>query len=120
MRIALFGENQLQFSKVYTPKVLEKLSNFGELSPRINKKNIEEHKDFLKGCEIAFATWGMPKFTKEEIAEAIIFINERIDNFYKENSIDDKTFKKHRNLCGRIQRMLTSSCITIEKKISDK
>lgn len=69
MRIALFGENQLQFSKVYTPKVLEKLSNCGELSPRINKKNIEEHKDFLKGCEIAFATWGMPQFTKEEIAE---------------------------------------------------
>ena len=30
------------------------------------------------------------------------------------------TFKKYRNLCGRIQRMLTSSCITIEKKISSK
>ena len=36
---------------------------------------------------------------------------------YANNSIDDKTFKKHRNLCGRIQRMLTSSCVTIEKKI---
>lgn len=39
---------------------------------------------------------------------------------YANNSIDDKTFKKHRNLCGRIQRMLTSSCITIEKKIGQK
>ena len=39
---------------------------------------------------------------------------------YANNSIDDKTFKKHRNLCGRIQRMLTSSCITIEKKIVQK
>ena len=39
---------------------------------------------------------------------------------YANNSIDDKTFKKHRNLCGSIQRMLTSSCITIEKKIEQK
>ena len=31
--------------------------------------------------------------------------------------IDEETFKKHRNLCGRIQRMLTSSCITIENKM---
>ncbi len=69
MKIALLGSNQLQFSKVYTPEVLEKLSEYGELSPRINKNNIEEYRDFLKGCEIAFSTWGMPQFTKEEIAE---------------------------------------------------
>ena len=36
---------------------------------------------------------------------------------YSSNSIDEETFKKYRNLCGRIQRMLTSSCITIESKI---
>ena len=39
---------------------------------------------------------------------------------FSSGSIDEETFKKHRNLCGRIQRMLTSSCITIEKKISNK
>ena len=39
---------------------------------------------------------------------------------FSSGSIDEEIFKKHRNLCGRIQRMLTSSCITIEKKISDK
>ena len=39
---------------------------------------------------------------------------------YSNNSIDEVAFKKHRNLCGRIQRMLTSSCITIEKKIEQK
>lgn len=33
------------------------------------------------------------------------------------NVIDEETFKKYRNLCGRIRRMLTSSCITIENKI---
>ena len=69
MKIALFGSNQLQFSKVYTPEVLKKLGEYGELSPRISQSNIAEYKDFLKGCEIAFATWGMPQFTKEEIAE---------------------------------------------------
>lgn len=69
MKIALFGSNQLQFSKVYTPKVLEKLSEYGELSERISKKNLNENADFLKDCEIAFATWGMPRFTKEEIAQ---------------------------------------------------
>ena len=28
------------------------------------------------------------------------------------NSIDDKTYKNHRNLCGRIRRMLIASCKT--------
>lgn len=37
---------------------------------------------------------------------------------YANNSIDEDTFKKNRNLCGRLRRMLTSSCITIESKIS--
>ena len=31
--------------------------------------------------------------------------------------IDESIFKKHRNLCGRIRRMLTASCITIENKL---
>lgn len=69
MKIALFGTNQLQFSKVYTPEVLKKLSAYGELSEKINQKNLEENADFLSDCEIAFSTWGMPQFTKEEIAE---------------------------------------------------
>lgn len=69
MKIALFGTNELQFSRVYTPEVLERLSSYGELSERINKKNLEKNREFLKDCEIAFSTWGMPKFTKEEIKE---------------------------------------------------
>ena len=39
---------------------------------------------------------------------------------YSNNSIKEETFKKYRNLCGRIQRMLTSSCITIENKMNSK
>ena len=37
---------------------------------------------------------------------------------YSNDSIEEDTFRKYRNLCGRIQRMLTSSCITIENKIT--
>ena len=35
MKIALLGSNKIQFSKVYTPEVLEKLGEYGELSDRI-------------------------------------------------------------------------------------
>lgn len=37
---------------------------------------------------------------------------------YSNATIGEETFKKYRNLCGRIRRMLTSSCITIENKIN--
>jgi four helix bundle protein len=36
---------------------------------------------------------------------------------FETNSIDEITFKEYRNLCGRIKRVLTSSCITIEDKM---
>ena len=36
---------------------------------------------------------------------------------FSTNEIDEKTFKNYRNLCGRIKRLLTASCITIENKI---
>ena len=39
---------------------------------------------------------------------------------YSNNSIEEETFKKFRNLCGRTQRLLTSSCITIENKTNLK
>ncbi len=37
---------------------------------------------------------------------------------FSSSDIDETTFKRYRNLCGRIRRMLTSSCITIENKIN--
>ncbi len=46
---------------------MKKLSEYGEVSERIDKSNIESYKEFFKNCEIAFATWGMPQFTEEEI-----------------------------------------------------
>ena len=32
---------------------------------------------------------------------------------FNTNDIDEETYKKHRNLCGRIRRMLISSCKTL-------
>lgn len=69
MKIALFGTKQILFSKAYTPEVLRKLSEYGELSEKINRDNLEKNAEFLADCEIAFSTWGMPQFTKEEIAK---------------------------------------------------
>lgn len=34
---------------------------------------------------------------------------------YNTNGIDEKTYKNHRNLCGRIKRMLIASCKTLKK-----
>ncbi|MBO5772187.1 MAG: four helix bundle protein [Clostridia bacterium] len=36
---------------------------------------------------------------------------------FASEKIDEQTFKSYRNLCGRIKRMLTASCITIENKL---
>ncbi len=36
---------------------------------------------------------------------------------FSTNYITEETFKNIRNLCGRIRRILTSSCITIENKL---
>ena len=69
MKIALFTEEPNRFSRVYTPEVMKKLSEYGVLSEKINRKNLAANADFLSDCEIAFSTWGMPRFTKEEIAE---------------------------------------------------
>ncbi len=69
IKIALFGENESKFSKVYSENVLKKIREYGDVSERIDKSNIDEHKEFLAQCEVAFATWGMIKFTEEEIKE---------------------------------------------------
>ena len=67
MKIALFGSDTEKFNKVYTPSVIRRLEGFGELSPIIDKENIEENREFLTDCEFAFSTWGMPDFTEADI-----------------------------------------------------
>ena len=37
---------------------------------------------------------------------------------FSTNIINEIEYKNHRNLCGRIRRLLTASCITIENRIN--
>ncbi len=67
IKIALLGSDKNKFSKVYTESVLEKLKKFGEVSERIDRSNLEENMTFLSDCEVAFSTWGMVRFSEEEI-----------------------------------------------------
>ncbi len=69
IKIAFIGKDKSRFSLVYSEAVLEKIKKYGEISERIDKSNINEHREFLKQCEAAFATWGMETFTEEEIKE---------------------------------------------------
>ena len=56
--------------------------------------------------------------SKFEIARKECFETESwLKILYSTRSINEDMYKSYRNLCGRIRRMLTSSCITIEKKI---
>ena len=36
---------------------------------------------------------------------------------FNTNAIDEEIYKKHRNLCGRIRRMLIASCKTLKESI---
>ena len=36
---------------------------------------------------------------------------------FNTNSIDEETYKNHRNICGRIRRMLIASCKTLKENI---
>ena len=56
------------------------------------------------------------KIAKKECAETESWLK----LLYNTKVIDEATFKAYRNLCGRIQRMLTSPCITIENKINNR
>ena len=53
------------------------------------------------------------KIARKECAETESWLK----LMFASSIIDEPTFKTYRNLCGRIRRMLTSSCITIENKI---
>ncbi len=68
MKIALLGNDKDKFNLVFSEDVINKLKQYGELSPElIDCKNIEKHKSFLFDCDVAFATWGMLTLSKEEI-----------------------------------------------------
>ncbi len=70
MKIALLGADKSKFNLVFSEDVMIKLKEYGEVSSElINRKNIEKHKTFLTGCDVAFSTWGMLALSEEEIKE---------------------------------------------------
>jgi len=69
MQIALLGESKIRFNLVYDAETLEHLSTFGDRSPLLRKKDFAAHADFLRDCEVAFSTWGIPKLSEEELAQ---------------------------------------------------
>ena len=56
------------------------------------------------------------KIARKECAETESWLK----LLFSTSEIDEAAFKTHRNLCGRIRRMLTSAGITIEKKMTCK
>ena len=53
------------------------------------------------------------KIARKECAETESWLK----LIFSSGSLGEETYKKHRNLCGRVRRILTSSCITIENKL---
>ena len=53
------------------------------------------------------------KIARKECMETESWLNLLLKSSY----ITEETYKPLRNMCGRIRRLLTSSCITIESKI---
>ena len=54
------------------------------------------------------------KIARKECVETEYWLKHLSSSGY----IPDDSFSQLRNLCGRIRRLLTSSCITIEEKLS--
>lgn len=67
MKIALFGSDIPRFHTVYSQEILDEIGKYGETTAIINKRNISQHAEALRECEVAFSTWGMPCFSEEEI-----------------------------------------------------
>ena len=73
-------------------------------------------------ANIREANYGQSKF--DMISKFEIALKESSETegwlnlLFSTGSIDEKTFKNYRNLCGRIRRMLISSCKTLKENAS--
>lgn len=70
MKAAIITASNRNAKRVYTDKIRKELSDRYELLDTVvSKKNVGQFSEFLKDTEYLFATWGMEKFTKEEIKQ---------------------------------------------------
>ncbi|WP_127585464.1 hydroxyacid dehydrogenase [Paenibacillus koleovorans] len=62
--------NNRNIGNVYNERTQSRLREKLDLSPEmINPENMEQHKEMLAEVEVAFATWGIPKLTEEQIEQ---------------------------------------------------
>lgn len=70
MKAAIITANAKNAKRVYTDKIRRELSDRYELLDAVvSKKNVGQFSEFLKDTEYLFATWGMEKFSEEEIKQ---------------------------------------------------
>lgn len=70
MKIAIITQNKADADRVFTPEIRMQIQSFGELYPTVLcRKNLKDHRDFLRECEVLFSTWGMEHFSTAEIQE---------------------------------------------------
>lgn len=69
MKIALLCNKRKTFYKVYDKNLLDRIEAYGELSPVISAKQLNDNADFLAQCEVIFSTWGMPVLTETEVKQ---------------------------------------------------
>ena len=69
-KAAIFFDYPLTDGVVYGPEQREKLAALTELYPTVvNAGNFSQHVDKLQDLEVIFATWGMPSFSPEQLAQ---------------------------------------------------
>jgi len=68
MNIALLGSSKGNFNLVFDETAKDRLKDLGECSPLLDKHDFPAHEAFLRDCDVAFSTWGMPELSEEELA----------------------------------------------------
>lgn len=85
------GEDENQFERVFALGRKEKILSLGNcVNGLITKQKLNEYKRELIGVKYAFCTWGMPRFTAEEIKtylpalECLFYAAGSVQNFARE------------------------------------
>ena len=69
-------------------------------------------------CEVNYGQSKVDMLSKFEIALKECSETEGwLRLLFNTSDIDEVTYKKHRNLCGRIRRMLIASCRTLKENV---
>ncbi|MCL2509004.1 MAG: hydroxyacid dehydrogenase [Oscillospiraceae bacterium] len=69
MKIALLGNSKHRFNSVFGAEAMSRLSALGDCSPLLSKGDFPAHGEFLRECEVAVATWGIPPLSADELSQ---------------------------------------------------